>query len=52
MKSKAYRISNDSSDIIPIKIAKTLAGKSRARIKGIDQRLTEIIGNIQGGVQS
>jgi len=50
LKSDAYPIS-DSPDIIPIKLAKTLAGSSKNRIKNIDQRLTEIIDNIKGKIE-
>ncbi len=44
LNSKAYKIS-DAPDITPIKLAKFLAGKSRSKIKGIDQRLNDIVYN-------
>jgi len=44
LKSGVYPISN-SPDVAPVKMAKTLAGKSRQSIRNIDQRLDEIIDN-------
>ncbi len=44
LKSGVYRISKNP-EIVPIKIAKALAGESKRRIRSIDQRLNEIINN-------